>query len=68
MWQLHAMTIKDYLASRQMSEAKFAQLIGVTRSAVNRWLGGSRKPSLELGARIVRLTDGAVTIEDMLRD
>ncbi len=61
------MTLEQYLSNSELSNAGFGELIGVTRMAVLRYRDGSRMPEPEIAAKIVKATDGAVTIEDMHR-
>lgn len=63
---LGAMTIRDYLATRKMSQAVFAARVGVDRSTVSRWMGQAHPPASRWVA-IERATNGAVSIADLLK-
>lgn len=57
------MTLDNYLKGVGLTEAQFADRIGVHQSTVNRLRAGSI-PSKELMARIVEVTDGHVRADD----
>ena len=65
-WQDTHMQLNEYLATRKVKPAQFAQAIGVEASTVSRWLNGHRRPSLALIDRINRETGGQVTVSDFL--
>ncbi len=64
------MRLADYLAQKRMSATEFADLIGVNKSTVGRWLepvnGKTVRPSWEHLPKIVEITGGAVTANDFL--
>jgi transcriptional regulator with XRE-family HTH domain len=47
-----------------LTATQVAELVGVHKSAVSRWLSGERRPSLILAVRIAVATDYAVTPKD----
>ncbi len=57
------MTLNDYLLVQGLSDEEFAQRIGRSRTAVNRYRRGLRMPDRETMLAIHRETDGAVTVE-----
>lgn len=57
------MTIKEYLKASRLTEAVFAERIGVGQSTVNRLRNG-QIPGKALMARIYEETGGAVTAND----
>jgi len=59
--------LRDWLESKHMSPAEFADLIGCDRSSVGRWLDGTM-PQRSARARIKEATGGAVTASDFLAD
>jgi transcriptional regulator with XRE-family HTH domain len=60
------MQLSAYLADKGISDADFAQAIGVTRQAVHRYKTGGRLPEWPVLAKIREATDGAVTADDFL--
>ena len=58
-----AMTLTDYLTDRQITEAVFADLIGVDQSTVNRLRKG-QVPSKQIMSRISAVTGGQVRADD----
>lgn len=58
------MKLAPYLKKTGISEAHFSRLIGASPSGVNRWINGSRKPSLDQMQAIARVTRGQVRPED----
>ena len=62
------MRLADYLKAHSLTEAQFAELIGVNRSTVGRWADAERPimPQREHLTRIVDATNGAVTANDFM--
>ena len=58
---LGMMTLKQYLDSKNLTQAEFAARIMSTQGTVSKLCGG-RKPSWELAAKIERATDGNVPV------
>ena len=60
--------LKAFLDQRGMSVESFRREVGAARRiTVYRWLRGERIPAPGYMARIVALTDGAVTADDFYR-
>lgn len=53
-----------YREQRQISQAKLAEELGVTRASVSRWESGSRKPKRGLLPKIARKT--GIPIDELL--
>ena len=66
------MKLADYLNSRAMSAAEFADVLGVHRSTVSRWIEPVSdgdvvfRPSWEQIAKIREATQGQVTANDFV--
>ncbi|MBN7759475.1 helix-turn-helix transcriptional regulator [Nitratireductor aquimarinus] len=58
------MKLETYLSERDMKPSAFAVEIGVAPSTITRILRGERSPGLDLVMRILRATDGKVSVED----
>lgn len=58
------MKLKDYLALANLTEAAFAEQIGVSQAAVNRYCRGLRQPRRGHMQAIERATNGAVSPAD----
>lgn len=58
------MDLRSYLRSNKISEEKFADLIGVKQSAVNRYCKRLRIPRREVMDLIIAKTGGKVTAND----
>jgi transcriptional regulator with XRE-family HTH domain len=58
------MKLSDYLSDHQLTDAEFAGQIGRDRTAVTRWRRGTTRPDWDALARILDVTDGAVTAND----
>lgn len=58
------MKLETYLSERDMKPSAFAAEIGVAPSTITRILRGERSPGLDLVMRILRATDGKVSVED----
>ena len=55
--------LTSYLKSRSISQAVFAEKIGVTQSAISKLCSGAIFPELETALTIARETGGAVPVE-----
>jgi len=60
------MTLQEYLARNGLSQAAFARRIGVSQQAVQRYVDGKRVPKRALAKKIVEVTGGQVTYQDLL--
>jgi transcriptional regulator with XRE-family HTH domain len=61
------MTLKDWLAKQQMSDAEFARMSGIgQRALVQKYRLGRQTPALRNMLRIRAATSGAVTANDFL--
>lgn len=59
--------LREYLFYKQKTVTDFAKELMVSRSYMNRIVGGKIKPSRLLAKEIERHTNGEVTAEDLLR-
>ena len=59
------MTLNEYIRRKRLTQGQFAALVGCTRTAVTRWLSGSRAPSPQWAAIILRKTKGSVKVQDL---
>lgn len=57
------MTLSEFLSERGLTDERFAQSVGVSRTTVLRWRNGLI-PERETMSRIVEATDGEVTPND----
>lgn len=60
------MQLDDWLKAENLTEAAFAERIGVRQATVNRYRKGERYPDRRVMRRIMRETAGKVTPEDFL--
>ncbi len=58
--------LQQYLSETGLSFAEFCRSAGIGVSELNEIVAGRKIPSVELAMRISDLTDGVVTIEDMM--
>lgn len=58
------MTLKDYMERHSITAALVAGRLGVSLSAVYKWIQGNRTPRMHVIRQIVQLTDGEVSYED----
>lgn len=61
---MRLMHLTQYLTKKNLTHAKFAEIIGVHRSSVVRFCKGSRKPDLDTIRKIDEATKGKVKAED----
>lgn len=60
------MKLNDWITTvAKISLAEFAGRLGVSRQAITRYCAGERMPDAEMVERIVKATDGAVTVADL---
>lgn len=60
------MRLKEFLQAEQLSAEKFARHLGcVTGQAVRCWAKGSRMPEPLIAEKIVEVTKGKVTVQDL---
>ncbi len=58
------MTLKEYLRHEKLSPDEFAEIAGVSRGGVLKWINGERYPRLPSMVKIVKATNGAVMPND----
>ena len=60
------MYLQEYCRKHNLSQEKFADLIGVSPSHVCQIIKGVRSPSIHLISKIEVVTEGAVTLKDLI--
>ena len=66
--RIRLMTLQEYfVATPEMTDDKFAKLIGTSRSAVTQYRRGTRYPRPLIMLEIERVTDTVVNASDQLR-
>lgn len=58
--------LERYLADHDLTQERFAEMIGSTQESVSRWISGQRMPRPSTMARIAAETKGAVTANDFV--
>lgn len=61
------MDLKDYLYIKRMTINQFAELIGYSRNHISGIINGRLKPTKKLAQYIEKMTEGEVTVEDLLK-
>lgn len=60
------MQLETYIKENRLSFAEFAKTLGgCSGEAVRLWSAGRRMPEPEIAQRIVEVTEGAVSIQDL---
>jgi DNA-binding transcriptional regulator YdaS (Cro superfamily) len=59
------MTILEYITTHGLTRPQFAKRIGVVHQAVSHWISGERHPRPDTAKRIIKKTDGEVTMQDI---
>lgn len=62
------MQLEVYLESRNFEQKEFAEMVGISVASISNYLSGRRKPSLEIGRKIEQVTNGKVTIDDLIEN
>jgi predicted transcriptional regulator len=60
------MTLREYLADQGLTEGAFAEMLGISQAAVNRYVNGDRTPKQPIMRAIMRATKGEVTANDFM--
>jgi predicted transcriptional regulator len=60
------MTLKEYLADQGLTESAFAEMLGISQAAVNRYCNGIRTPQRITLRAIAKATAGKVTANDFM--
>lgn len=63
---ISGMTLSEFLASQNMTDAQFAELVNRDRSTVTRWRNGQTRPDWDAIAAIGAVTDGKVSALDFV--
>ena len=58
------MRLGEYLRSADISQARFAVLLGVRRATISRYISGTKIPSATVVLKIRDLSKGAVALDD----
>ena len=58
------MQLFQYLASKEISQARFAEQVGVSQPTRSRYVNGDSLPSVVVGARIAEITQNKVSVND----
>jgi transcriptional regulator with XRE-family HTH domain len=59
------MKLKEYLEEQNLTIREFAKLIGISLPSAYQYLKGQARPQRTTMARIIEVTGGKVTYEDM---
>ena len=57
---------RHWRESKELSQLEIARKLGVTQQAVANWEMGIRHPHKRLWKRIMEITEGEITIDDLL--
>lgn len=60
------MKLSEYLKSKNMTGQQFADVVGCGQPMISLMTNGERRPSPELALRIEQVTNGAVTLRELL--
>jgi len=55
-------TLSTYLKAQSVTQANFAELVGVSQGYIAKLCAGSKQPSLEVAKRVEKATDGDVKV------
>ena len=59
------MDLKEFLTENNISQASFAKKMGVTPARISQTVHKKTNPSLDLARRIIKETNGKVTVGDL---
>ena len=62
------MFLKEYLEKNHIIKKGFAKKVDVSEATIHNIISGRKKPSYKTAQRIVKLTNGEVTFEDLFKE
>lgn len=60
------MRLRTWMRWKDVGDQQFADMVGVGVAAVRKWKSGARKPPLDRALRIAEITQGEVTLQELL--
>lgn len=61
------MDLKQYIDQANLQKKAFAHMANISLSALSNYVYKRRRPRLDIAQRIVKITKGKVTIDDLLK-
>ena len=61
------MELKQYLKINNLTSKKFAELIGVNKISISRYINGTRFPNKKILKKICDVTNSSINPEDFLK-
>ncbi|MCE2982758.1 MAG: helix-turn-helix domain-containing protein [Parachlamydia sp.] len=62
------MDLKEYLEEHRLTYREFAESLEIHLFSLKNIVYGKRRPSIQLATKIELLTNGKVTVEDLLKE
>lgn len=62
------MKLKDYLKLHDLTQMSLARKLGIHKSHIYVIVNERQRPSIDLAREIVKITNGEVTIEDLIKE
>ena len=59
------MKLKDFMKENSFTERQFASILGISQQHLNFIIRGKSSPSIQLIQRIIKATNGKVTIDEL---
>ncbi len=60
------MDLKMYVTSRHLEYKEFAEMVGISVSALSNYIHKRREPRKAIRNKIIEITKGKVTLDDLL--
>ena len=60
------MYLKEYLKQQKLTQVAFSSLAGISSIHINRLIRGKSNPSINLAKHIEEVTNGAVTVYELI--
>lgn len=67
-WYCLGMKLREYLKSNDLTEAQFADRVGLSQAAINRYCAGRRIPDKDAMPAIIKGTSGDVQPNDFFAE
>jgi hypothetical protein len=65
LWYINIMTLSEFLDKTEITQTDFAKKLGKSQQLVSGYCTGALIPPRATALRIVEITQGAVTLEDL---
>lgn len=62
------MDLRQYLTSRHLTQKEFADMVGISRTAISHYVAKRRIPTLLIAMKIKEMSNNKVSLEDLTQE